>query len=180
MKFKSLIIVLLVGCMGLILSACNESGKSQATKQSQTSQTKSTDTSSTQKSQTNSNTSSKKSSNSDPYLLLVRMDGVINATLQVESKKPQTTVNYKLRTMTQNGKKISFSLIPGAKHQNDFQEGSIKEIVANGDSTDSNVLYNYKIDNANNVSLIDPASNKVIYKTAIQDPSVSNPTTSNQ
>jgi ABC-type oligopeptide transport system substrate-binding subunit len=179
MRLKKLLMISLIVCLGLISAACGNSEKSSTpSKSNQTQTTKSKETTSNNSKSTNNNDSSSSaagtdaSTNSDPYAMMVRMDGVINATLMVESKKPKTTVDYKLRTMTQDGKKVSFSLVPNAKHQNDFQEGSIKELIANGDKTNSVTLYNYQIDSANIVSLIDPASNKVIFKGAIQDPSI--------
>ena len=172
MRPKKLLIVSLIVCLGVISAACGNTGKSSAagdSKQTQSSKT----TANTSKSGTNSDSNSKDSgtdvsNDSDPFAMMFRMDGVINATLKVESKKPNTTVDYKSRTMTQDGKNVSFSLIPTTKHQKDFKEGSIKALITSGDKTGSAILYNYQVDSANVVSIIDPKSKKVLLVAPIQ------------
>jgi hypothetical protein len=179
MRSKKLLMITLIVCLGLISSACGNTGKSSTpsnSNQTQTTKSKATPSndskSATNNGSSSSDSGSDTSTKSDPYAMMVRMDGVILATLKVESKKPKTTVDIKSRTMTQDGKKVRFTLVPTKQHQNDFQEGSINEFITNGTDTQTVILYNYQIDSANVVSLLDPVSKKVIYQAPIQDPSI--------
>lgn len=175
MTLKKLLMVCFVVCLGVINTACGNAATSSTASQSYTAKSKAATSSHSTSSKTNSDPSKQGtdvSNNADPYAMMFRMDGVISATLKVESKKPNTTVDYKTRTMTQNGKKVTFSLIPAKNHQQDFMKGSIQALVAAGDSTNPEVLYNYVVDSANVVSLIDPSSNKVVYKVRIQNSSI--------
>jgi len=80
-------------------------------------------------------------------------DAVIHATLDMESEKEATTVDYQSKTMTQDGQKAGFEIVPAANHQDDFKEGFIKEVIDNG--SNNVTLYEYTIDGDNQLSLID-------------------------
>jgi len=113
-----------------------------------------------EKSSTSGGTKSNPSSNqSNQQLAVARTNAVIQATLKVESSKPDTTVDYQSKTMTQSGKKVRFSIIPDANHQKDLKSGLISEIM---DKTHNVTLYAYKFEN-HQLSLIDTGTSKVVY-----------------
>ncbi|WEG10886.1 hypothetical protein PU629_11920 [Pullulanibacillus sp. KACC 23026] len=180
MKIKTLFLLSLIVCLGVSLSACGKSGQSSSSKSNQSASTQSSDKQDSTSSSTD--TSSKSGDqrdpsdpNEDPFVMLKRMDAVIKATLDVEGKKSNTKVDYKAKTMTQNGEKVTFSIQPTKAHQLDFKKGAVEGVFPDGKKTQSVVLYNYTIDNSNNLSLIDVDSKKVIYKTVIVDPTAANP-----
>lgn len=115
-----------------------------------------------------SNENNQSSDNNGKNLINKRADAVLNATLKVESKKENTKVDYLSKTMTQNGKKVKFQIVPSSDHQDDFKEGFVKEVINNGDETHNVTLYEYKIDDNNKLSLIDTANNKIVYSTTIE------------
>ncbi|RLQ93690.1 hypothetical protein [Falsibacillus albus] len=92
-----------------------------------------------------------------------RTDAVMNAVLTYESTKDQTLVDYKTKTMVQDGQKVGFEIVPASNHQNDFKEGLIKEMINNEDESHSVTLFQFIVDEHNHVSLIDPATTKVVF-----------------
>lgn len=183
MKKQVFILIALLGCMGLLLTGCSQNGKTSSSKNSTTSnstQKASSNQSTTSNSSAASDSNQTNANNSDAYLMLVRMDAVIKATLDVESKKGNTKVDYSLKSMTQNGKQVKFSLVPATDHEMDFQKGSIKALIEDGANSHSELLYNYSIDDHNNLSLLDIKTNKVIYQTLVADPNQAQDPTGSQ
>jgi hypothetical protein len=70
--------------------------------------------------------------------------------------------------MTKNGKEIGFSVLPASDHKKDYKEGSIIALVGHDGQTRNVTLFRYKIESTNHLSLIDPSSKKVVYRTRIQ------------
>jgi hypothetical protein len=85
----------------------------------------------------------------------------------MESKKKDTTVDYKSKTMTQSNQKVGFAIVPSANHQADFKDGLVKEVINNKDESHDVTLSAYQFDNNNILSLIDTSDEKVVYTTEI-------------
>lgn len=81
-----------------------------------------------------------------------RTNAVIQATLKMKSRKPDTSVDYESKTMTQSGKKAGFEIVPASGHQEDFKEGLIKEVIGNG--VNNVTLFEYRFRH-HQLSLID-------------------------
>lgn len=138
------------------LSNSASQNESSSTTSNQVSESTSSVTSSEDKSNTND------TQDNDHNVINKRINTVINATLFLESKKSDTTVDYQSQTMVQNGRKVGFEIIPSMNHENDFMEGLIKEAINNSDESYDVTLYQYQfIDNK--LNLIDPFSGKIVY-----------------
>ncbi|WEG14508.1 hypothetical protein PU629_09180 [Pullulanibacillus sp. KACC 23026] len=146
---KLFISTILSVVLALSLSACGSSSDDHSTGSS---------------SPNNSSTTSTKNSTSDANTI---PNAVIKATLDVESLKPNTTVDYASHSMTQSGQKVGFEMVPASGHENDFKSGTIKETTNNG--VDNVTLFLYKVNDNNQLSLIEPTSagNVTTYVTAI-------------
>lgn len=180
LELKFFISTILSAILLFTLSACGgssegSSGGSTSPKQSQTANpTKKTGNNSASNNSTtnsNDNTNTQSTNNSQNNEADIVTNAVIKATLDVESKKPDTTVDYNSKTMTQSGQKVGFEIVAAQDHQEDFKAGTIKEKNNNG--VDNVTLFQYKVDQNNQLSLLETTTlntknyQSVVYATTI-------------
>ena len=152
------------------LAACSHSsedltGASTEQKQSQTDNT----TEKTDEDTTDNKSGSSSANDNNQSGLDQRIGVVMNAALKYESQQPNTTVDYKYYTITQDKKKVRLTIETTADHKDDFKEGFVKEVVDNTDESHDVTLFQYKVDDNNTVSLIDTKTEKVVYTEKITE-----------
>ena len=169
-KNKLLIVAPLVAILLFVLSACGGASENTSTKtpEQMDKTTQKTEDSVTTDSSTTSSQSEEiddaEESNNESQQPVKEESGdgseadtitnaVIKATLDLESQKEDTTVDYQAKTMTQGGQTVGFEIVADPDHQEDFKVGTIKE--KNDNSVNNVTLYQYKVDENNQLSLFD-------------------------